>query len=176
MWTIDSASLPDQETVAVETLKLPLATLDPGFSSAPLARLSEISRLSAPGVVGVSPTTALVSLGAITSDSVTVDLPDEIHPISITHNGTPFAIAADPADPQPYEFTTTGGTATLYAPASTFISSLPAVVLGAQSPTGEIPTDAIDPSLFSVFYGLPVSGEIEWECNFEDHPSGSFKL
>ncbi len=92
----------------------------------------------------------------------------------IQHNGRTFTLAKGSGFPQDGEFLVQGDTISLFS-STPLEASLPVQVLGQQF-NEAIPTDRVDPFLFSVFDNLPVQATVDWDLELENHPSGSIKM
>jgi hypothetical protein len=178
MWLLASDDLPE---TAVESINgLPLAVL--GGNKRDNIGLCSVD----------VPDLTTGSLSNITTNTAVVTVTDTLAVFEVVYGNSVFTLT-DTDTPQPGQFTFDRSTQqiTLYTNAALPTgmgvvvrgerNTTPAIAQGsglppAVNPALPIKTNYIDPGLFSVFWGLPITGRISWGCSFEQQPSGSISL
>lgn len=168
MWTLENSQLP---TVALTDPHFaPLCCLEVGGNHAPLCQIDFQANY---GLTGIQQIASPSSINAVTNVLNTIDVSGLVQVDAIGVSGITYLPAKNPANPQSGEFTTAGSVATL-TPVGTIPRGLPVQILGGDNET--TPTDYIDPSILSLFYGLPIVAEVRWSLSIEGHPSGSIAM
>lgn len=170
MWLLSSPDLPDTPIEA--PTGAPLCSIDLDHSMAPLCRID--FQAEVPGIITeTDPTTALVPVPNLTGDSITVTTTGLVDVAVVHHNGFTFTPALEPADPQPGEFVFVVATGQLTITFDSTYHLIPGLALQILGGVEAIPTDYVDPYLFTALFNLPVYGAISWTLGTENQPSGS---
>jgi hypothetical protein len=171
MWILNSNSLPSVATTG-DADGVPIAIIDRGYSAAPIA-IIDIKKYAVSGVI-----TQSASIPALTdtSGTISVSATGLGYVTHVFQGGQVFTLASSET-PNPGEFaynSATGIVTIAYSPGFPLVPGINLNLIG--STRALVPTNYVPVELFSVFYGLPVVGAIQWGCSLEQHPTGSISL
>ncbi|MBL1177689.1 hypothetical protein [Pantanalinema sp. GBBB05] len=170
MWLLSSPDLPD--TAIEAPTGAPLCSVDLDHSMAPLCRIDY--QAEQPGITTeTDPTTALIPVPNLTGDTITVTTTGLVDVVVVHHNGFTFTPALNPNNPQPGEFVFIVATGSLTLTFDNTYHLIPGLALQILGGVAAIPTDYVDPYLFSALFNLPIYGAITWTLGTENQPSGS---
>lgn len=151
-----------------------LAIVTSPESAVPIARFTA-NRLSESlqSDLGLSPVTVQLPYVAPSPGGL-VQLQTTLETVSlVTQNGVAYTPALS-SPPAPGEFVLLDGEVTIHLKDGATEPGLGFVLEGAA--LTQIPTNYVTPTLFQMFWNIPIVGQIAWDLSAEAHPSSSLKI